>query len=698
MICALLLGREGSSGFPGKNVYPVLGRPLVAYPLLAAGGAASVDRVYLSTDSPTLKRIGTEYGARIIDRPAHLASKEALGEDAYVHGYQTIAQQLAAEGEHVELMVLLFANAATVVSATIDEGIDVLRRNPDLDSAVTVSCYNMWSPLRARQDRRRRPAASVRAVRDLRRPENAQLRSRFAGRRLVRGHGIVDRPAAVSRQHARRSAAAEVDGTEDSSVEAVGRPRRRLRMADSAGRALAARSRRRDDGRTMIAALICGRADGSKFPSRNTFPLFGRPLMLYASLAALHASEVEHVFLTSDDEGMKRVARHHGIRAIDRPEALSGEAVPLEEVVRHGYNEIRNVLGEDLEALVIVLANAPTVTSEQIDQGVHMLRADATLTAVISASAHDEFHPSYALCITEKAGCAGMPRPAARTAPSRSIFRTRCCGWFGPPPSSSAAAPRDGWSTWSRAASHRSCTRGMATSTIPGRSRSSKTGCAATASTRRRHRTTCCKPRPAAVAAPVQTPAARTSAGRRVLITTVPFGVQRQPLDLLEADRRRVRHQPDRPAIEGGGARDAGCRFRRVDRGDRADYRAGDGRGAAAEADLARWRRARQRRPRGGSRARHHGQLYAGSAVAGGRRAGRRPHARPPAGHPGRRPRDARRRVAADNGAPAVEHDRGRDWRRADRQASDPALMRRLSGRAYSGERRQPRSRIRQPL
>ena len=49
MICALLLGREGSSGFPGKNVYPVLGRPLVAYPLLAANGASSVDRVDLST-------------------------------------------------------------------------------------------------------------------------------------------------------------------------------------------------------------------------------------------------------------------------------------------------------------------------------------------------------------------------------------------------------------------------------------------------------------------------------------------------------------------------------------------------------------------------------------------------------------------------------------------------------------------------
>lgn len=151
MICALLLGREGSSGFPGKNTYPVLGRPLVAYPLLAAAGAASVDRVYLSTDSPALKRIGAEYGARIIDRPPHLASKEALGEDAYAHGYQTIAAQLAEEGDEVELMVLLFANAATILPATIDEGVDVLRRNPEFDSAVTVSCYNMWSPLRARK-------------------------------------------------------------------------------------------------------------------------------------------------------------------------------------------------------------------------------------------------------------------------------------------------------------------------------------------------------------------------------------------------------------------------------------------------------------------------------------------------------------------------------------------------------------------
>ena len=47
-------------------------------------------------------------------------------------------------------MVLLFANAATLTSALIDQGVEALRHHPHYDSAVSVSCYNMWSPLRAR--------------------------------------------------------------------------------------------------------------------------------------------------------------------------------------------------------------------------------------------------------------------------------------------------------------------------------------------------------------------------------------------------------------------------------------------------------------------------------------------------------------------------------------------------------------------
>ncbi len=151
MICALLLGREASVGFPGKNWHPLLGRPMMTYPLLAAAAAPSIDRTYVSTDSPTIRRIAAEHGARIIDRPAYLASKEALCEDAFVHGYTVIRDELTRESETIELVVLLFCNAPTVSAQVLERGISALRQDPAADSAVTVSVYNMWSPLRARR-------------------------------------------------------------------------------------------------------------------------------------------------------------------------------------------------------------------------------------------------------------------------------------------------------------------------------------------------------------------------------------------------------------------------------------------------------------------------------------------------------------------------------------------------------------------
>lgn len=150
-VCALMIGRAGSTGFPGKNVHPMLGRPLAAYPLMAAKASRHVGRLYVSTDSPEIMTIARDAGAELIERPPELATKTALGEDVFVHGYREIVRRLAAGGESVEFMVLLFANAATVSGAMIDEGIEALRADPTLDSAVSTSVYNMWSPLRARK-------------------------------------------------------------------------------------------------------------------------------------------------------------------------------------------------------------------------------------------------------------------------------------------------------------------------------------------------------------------------------------------------------------------------------------------------------------------------------------------------------------------------------------------------------------------
>jgi len=151
MNVAILIGRAGSSGLPGKNTIPVLGRPLAEYPLIVAQQTKNVDRLYLSTDSPELMEMARGYDAHIIERPTYLCTNEALGEDAYVHAHGVIKKELAKEGLEPEIYVLLMANSPTVSAKQIEEGISVLQNNSEVDAAVTVSCYNMWSPLRARK-------------------------------------------------------------------------------------------------------------------------------------------------------------------------------------------------------------------------------------------------------------------------------------------------------------------------------------------------------------------------------------------------------------------------------------------------------------------------------------------------------------------------------------------------------------------
>jgi CMP-N-acetylneuraminic acid synthetase len=150
MIVALLIGRKGSQGLPGKNTISILGHPLAYFPMNAAKKTPEVDNIYLSTDDEKLIAIAKNTGISIIERPDYLCSNQALGEDVFVHGYNEIIKLFP--NDELEFIVLLFCNAPTVDPSLLSKSIKILRENPNIDSAVSVSKYNMWSPLRARKE------------------------------------------------------------------------------------------------------------------------------------------------------------------------------------------------------------------------------------------------------------------------------------------------------------------------------------------------------------------------------------------------------------------------------------------------------------------------------------------------------------------------------------------------------------------
>lgn len=149
MIVGILTGRKGSKGFPGKNLCKVMGKPLSYYPMKAAIDCPEIDKVYMSTDDEKLMKLASDHDVEVMKRPARLCSDKALSEDVFIHAYKE-AKKLN-PGEEIELLALFMCNAPCVTAAMLSRGIKVLRASPSYDSAVTVSRYNMWSPLRARR-------------------------------------------------------------------------------------------------------------------------------------------------------------------------------------------------------------------------------------------------------------------------------------------------------------------------------------------------------------------------------------------------------------------------------------------------------------------------------------------------------------------------------------------------------------------
>lgn len=142
-----MIGRSGSKGFPGKNIKTVNGKKLCEYPLIAAKKSKLINKIYVSTDCPIIKKISKKYNCEIIDRPKSLANSKALGDHVFEHAYFEIKKKV----KKINFLILLFANAPLVNKDIINEGIRKLNKNKKADSAVSCSIYNMWSPLRARK-------------------------------------------------------------------------------------------------------------------------------------------------------------------------------------------------------------------------------------------------------------------------------------------------------------------------------------------------------------------------------------------------------------------------------------------------------------------------------------------------------------------------------------------------------------------
>jgi CMP-N,N'-diacetyllegionaminic acid synthase len=136
-ILAIIPARGGSKSIPGKNIRPLLGKPLIAYSIEEAKKSKYIDKVIVSTDYPEIAEIGKKYGAEVpFLRPKEISGDKALDIDFYIHALDFLKEK---ENYEPELVLRLAPTSPLRTAESIDEGIETILNNPELDSVRSIT-------------------------------------------------------------------------------------------------------------------------------------------------------------------------------------------------------------------------------------------------------------------------------------------------------------------------------------------------------------------------------------------------------------------------------------------------------------------------------------------------------------------------------------------------------------------------------
>ncbi len=139
---AIIFAREDLGGF-NRCSFPILGRSVVSYPIMAALVSNKIDKVYLSTQSERILQTVKAFD----DICLIYREKEC---DTLVEEFQRSALKVIDElGEEPAQIVLLLGNSPCILSKTINNALEIIEAKSEFDSVVTVVKRHEFSPVNA---------------------------------------------------------------------------------------------------------------------------------------------------------------------------------------------------------------------------------------------------------------------------------------------------------------------------------------------------------------------------------------------------------------------------------------------------------------------------------------------------------------------------------------------------------------------
>ena len=123
---AIIPARGGSKRLIGKNIYPLNGKPLIAYTIEACIACDHIDDIYVSSDDDEILKTGEDWGAIPLKRPAHLADDQTPKIIAIRQAVQD--SQVTHDGKP-DVVIVPQANSPEISATQITSGFELMKNH-----------------------------------------------------------------------------------------------------------------------------------------------------------------------------------------------------------------------------------------------------------------------------------------------------------------------------------------------------------------------------------------------------------------------------------------------------------------------------------------------------------------------------------------------------------------------------------------
>jgi CMP-N,N'-diacetyllegionaminic acid synthase len=120
-----------------------------------------------------------------------------------------------------------------------------------------------------------------------------------------------------------------------------------------------------------IAAIIPARGGSKRLEKKNIHPIWGEPMLFWAIQACKQSKYDIDVWVSTEDEEIASVAKQCGAKVIKRDEALAGDKIYKQAVVRSAAHIIKKEANPDI--YISLQPNSPQIKAGYLDEAIDTL-------------------------------------------------------------------------------------------------------------------------------------------------------------------------------------------------------------------------------------------------------------------------------------------------------------------------------------